>query len=372
MRLQVIHFLSGFWLAALLLVIASCSSGNDDVVEVHAGELMVSVAFKIPKASAEGYEEGEAYENYINVSDNKYRIYFFDNNNKFIDRLEGSKVVVSEDSDYQKYDVSGMASDGLVGYRSFKIVVLANWPAYDDSEMKRGVTTIDDICTSDFAQFDIFNASELKPDGKLIPFYGVQEYTNVEFKANELTVLAEPINLLRAVAKVEIVLEADKSYGLSFSEVKINRYNSKGYCAPYSVYSQSDYVHNSWDSDYVRNLHLVRGVNEEGEKEMSFVRVDSCEADGKLKEKWITYLPEYRNVDVENYSYMTVKFRHQREDDSPYDINFARYTDGKADSSERLNIERNNLYRFKVNVTPLQFRVSVDKWEFGGKVHIDM
>lgn len=372
MRVKIIHILSGLWLAVVLLVIAACSCGSDDV-EVPAGKLMVSVGFKVHRASVDGYVEGENYENYIDVLNDNYRIYFFGSDNKFIARLEGKTVSVVDGTDYKKYNVSGTAPAELIGSKSFKIVVLANWPDYNDAGLVKGETTIDDICSSDTAQFDSFNASELGSGGRLIPFYGVQEYSNVELKPNELTALPEPVSLLRAVAKVEVILDADKSYGLSFSEVEINRYNSKGYCAPFGVYSQGDYIHNSWDSDYVKDLHLVGDANEIGEKQMSLLRVDSCETDGKLYERWIAYLPEYKNVGVDNCSNIKVKFKHQREDDLPYNIYFAKYTDGKADTVRgRLNIERNNLYRFKVSVDPLQFRVTVEKWQLGGKVHIDM
>lgn len=372
MRIKIIHFLSGLWLTVLLLVIAACSCGNNDV-EVPVGKLMVSIGFKVHRASVDGYVEGETYENYIDVLNDNYRIYFFGNDNKFIARLEGKSVSVVEGTDYKKYEVSGTAPSELIGRNSFKIVVLANWPDYNDAGLVKGATTIEEICSSTTAQFDSFKASGLGPGGRLIPFYGVQEYSNVEFKTNELTALTEPVSLLRAVAKVEVILDADKIYGLSFSQVMINRYNSKGYCAPIDVYSQSDYVHNSWESDYVGDLHLVGEANDTGEKQLSLTRVDSCELEGKLYERWIAYLPEYKNIGEEYYSNIKVKFKHQRENELPYDIYFAKYTNGKADNDDgRLNIERNNLYRFKVSVDPLLFKVTVEQWQLGGKVDIDM
>lgn len=51
--------------------------------------------------------------------------------------------------------------------------------------------------------------------------------------------LPEPVTLLRAVAKVEVILKTDEHFDLSFSEVKIHRYNKKGYCAPKDVFRRT-------------------------------------------------------------------------------------------------------------------------------------
>lgn len=106
------------------------------------------------------------------------------------------------------------------------MVVLANWPQYSDDEMKTGETLLADICDANWGQFDSFSSFELKPE-RLIPFYGVHEYNNIEFKSGEVTFLPEPITLLRAVAKVEMILKTDDYFDLSISEVKVRRYNKK-------------------------------------------------------------------------------------------------------------------------------------------------
>lgn len=44
---------------------------------------------------------------------------------------------------------------------------------------------------------------------KLMPFFGLREFTAVAWKENQATVLTDAVTLLRAVAKVEVVVVND-------------------------------------------------------------------------------------------------------------------------------------------------------------------
>lgn len=94
------------------------------------------------------------------------------------------------------------------------------------------------------------------------------------------------------------MLKTDARFDLSFSEVKIRRYNRTGYCAPKDVFSREDYDHDgAWDSDYVSGLHLVEDSNDAEEKTQNFRFADKwTDTDGNRYEKWTAYLPEYRNI----------------------------------------------------------------------------
>ena len=72
------------------------------------------------------YEVGETYENYIDIENNNYRIYFFTFDNKLIARFEPDGFVVTEKSDYRDYSVLGKAPAALANHKNFKMVVLAN------------------------------------------------------------------------------------------------------------------------------------------------------------------------------------------------------------------------------------------------------
>lgn len=371
MKNVVRHIVTG---TLMLLVLCGTSCSHDtEAFGISDEETTLSIGLRLPARSpkaSEGYEVGETYENYIDIENNNYRIYFFTSDNKFIARFEPDGLVVAEGSDYRDYGVLGKAPTALVGHKDFKMVVLANWPQYGDDTMKAGETLLADICDAGWGQFDSFSSFELGPE-RLVPFYGVHAYNDIEFKAGETTLLPEPVALLRAVAKVEVILRTDAYFDLSFSEVKIRRYNKKGYCAPKDIFSQDDYDHGGeWNSDYVSGLHLVEDDNDVEEKIQDFRFASQWTgADGNKYEKWIAYLTEYRNIDAgDKYSYIEVRLDAQTGEDEPHKVYFASYDEsGKTDNSDntkRFDISRNNLYRFTITVRDNRLTVNVQEWKY--------
>ena len=276
---------------------------------------------------------------------------------------------LSSGNQYILYQVEGDVPEELMPQSEttdFKIVVLGNWDTYQEPVAG---TTIADICNdTQYGTFDCFtDGFKLSKPGKLIPFYGVHEYKGITFKDGDIVILAAPVTLLRAMAKVEVLLDEGD---WEFESVTLCRYNSKGYCAPKDVDSQDDYGQgDNLATDYLSSLHLVSDVNDTDEKELPLTEISH--ASSGVKETWIAYLPEYQNKGVDNFSYIKVRVSGE---DTDRIIFFATYTNGETDNADanRMDIQRNNIYRFRVHANPLLFHVSVDKWEFGGKVHIDM
>lgn len=361
------------WTLILLALWSTSCSHETELFGISDKETALSIGLRMPTRSLEsdeGYEIGETYENYIDVENNNYRIYFFTSDNKLIARFEPDGFVVTEGSDYRDYSVLGKAPAALGNHKNFKMVVLANWPQYGDDTMKSGETLLADICDAGWGQFSNFSSFELGPE-QLIPFYGVHEYNNIEFKSGEVTWLPEPVTLLRAVAKVEVILKTDDLFDLSFSEAKIRRYNKKGYCAPKDVFSQNDYDHGGeWNNDYVSDLHLVENSNDAEDKTQNFRYASQwIGADGNKYVKWIAYLPEYQNIDVgDKYSCIEVKLDVQTSEDEPHKVYFANYDEnGKTDNNDnakRFDINRNNLYRFTITVRDNRLTVNVQEWKY--------
>ncbi len=330
------------------------------------GRMQVNIGLRVPlnPQTGDGFEKGSTYENYIDVAGGNYRIYFFDTNNRFIARFLPSGVVAVEGTNYVDYTVQGEVPEGMAIYRDFKVVMLANWPTYNDGDLEAGVTTIEELCNADWAQFSRPIKQQLGP-GNLIPFYGVHEYKDVTFEMGIPTVLPEPVTLLRALAKVEIVLEYDTETLEIPARPKayICRFNDKGYCAPSGVYSQNDYGQGTdWENDYLDGLHLIGGKNQNGvtDKRAEFLR--TSDVAGKVV--WVIYLTEYQNKGVrDEYSYVEIDLG----DEGKYKIYFAEYKDGVTDIAEakRLDIMRNNLYRFKVRLKLVDGRIEaeVSDWE---------
>lgn len=343
-------------------IVNACTEATDAIEPAEADKVMLQLQLTLPvneasRATEWTTEEGTAYENYIDFKDpTKYRIYFFDNDNKYIARFTPSDVVMSETNNYVLYSVEGEVPEALISASkivSFKVMILGNWDEYKDDELTT-VTTIERICSADWATFDYSKDFELAPDKNLIPFYGIHEYKNVAFEYGEITRLEESVTLLRAMAKVEVVLETE---GMSFSEVSIYGYNKQGYCAPSGVDSQADYAQ---DNGKNLALHLVNGKNDVDatSKSCPFLCVKE-EAD---EETWIAYLPEYENVgDKTQDAHIEVRFDIQTDEDEKFIIYFS---DDQSDiANHSFSIARNHLYRFNVTIDPKgNLAVEVKNW----------
>ncbi len=362
----------------------------------------------------DGYEEGIEYENYVDFDKNDYKIYFFTystaNDTKggtLLAEFEPTEITPVAGVDVTKYTLTGNVPDALADISNFRIVVLANWGTYP--EVTVGTTTIDDLCeanagtstTSTYAAMvDSDGKATMTSEENLIPFFGVQEYTGVSFRTGETTTLSTPISLLRSVAKVEIIVTAD-SYVHELNTASIVNYNSRGYCAPWQVYTAADYDTSAsknpsstqWGEEWVSDLHLVNkdasgnGINDDSTtpKTILMYKVQDYEATTDETtgvttvtqlETWRAYVPEYNNMSTD-YSYMTVNCdaagvdENGENEDVDYTVYFADYNastgkttaygeDEETDMPDRLNIKRNNLYRFYVTIEPFTFQVYID------------
>ncbi len=368
---HIIHALTVLMLAGCF---SSCIYDKEDVEPdrnpVPAGNVL-SLDISVPAMRAEAadgndkYVAGVDFENYIDLSDQGLRIYIFDSANRFITRLVPMGTVSTDDTAApRRYTVTGEFPDSYSDYSTFKVVVLANWPTYID-DLVEGVSTINDLCNAEWAQFNGMTDFRLSADNK-IPFYGVREYTGVSFKAGETTVLAEPVTLLRAMAKVEVVLDNEE---LSLQNVELKGLNYKGYCAPYGVFSQTDYDHNgSWNDDYVKTLHLPDNYNLPGAEDKVAKLHCLNRRDGELKETWVCYVPEYRNTLNPNglpsaKCYLRLLFDFQDDTDKPFEIYFKDYDDNhKPVDGSDFDIQRNNCYTFIVNITSGGLFIKCEKW----------
>lgn len=305
-----------------------------------------------------GFEAGSKYENYINFNDeNSYRIYFFSTDDHYITRFIPTKTVMTEATEYTLYSVEGEVPEDVLRRASnnamdFKIVVLANWENYEEPEAGSALET---ICNADWAQFEILKSFELGEEN-LIPFYGVNEYEDVPVQYGGTITLKESIPLLRAMAKVEVILDKEDELDteeVSFSDVTLHGYNSKGYCAPAGgAYPPNGHI----------DLHLIGDKNDDNaiENTISFLRTQS---DNK-KETWTAYVPEYDNTsDEDNAAYIELRFDIQTEtDEKDFVIYFA---DDQTDiENTSFDITRNHLYRFNVTIDPKgNLAVEVNDWE---------
>lgn len=367
----------GHILALLLLTssLGSCVYDNEDepgAIDTSSSS-MLSLDIKVPSMRVEAadgnnnqYEEGIDYENYVDLTSKGLRIYIFDSENRYITRLIPLGDVTTDNTgNKERYTVTGVLPANFPTTSNFKVAVLANWLTYTD-DLTAGVSTIDDLSSAEWAKFERLTDFKLSADNK-IPMFGIHEYTNITVTPGETTVLNEEISLLRAMAKVEIVLDNE---ALSLSSVAIRGLNSKGYCAPAGVYSHTDYDHNGqWDKDYVKTLNIPGYFNDKEQENKVAQMYRKSKNNGSAKETWVCYVPEYRNTNnsdgTTNYkSHIELLFDHQDDTEKPYSINFQEYdNNGKPIADSDFDIHRNNLYRFTVKLSLSGLIIKVNKWE---------
>lgn len=310
----------------------------------------------ISRALTETEVPGAGYENFIDV--NKLHILFFDTNDKFLQSFEPEEIKPTDNSEYpQTWELRGSIQNPPK--TGFKIVALSNWPS-DPAGLEAGVTTIEDVCKADWAMGDYkapFTPSKNSP----IPMYGVKTHQNrINFNADVETYLGE-IFLLRAFAKITVCLSEDSS--ISLNSVTLSGYNKRFASAPLGMY---DNTVNRSLSEAV--LHLAENSSENDPAGVALGFTQSTD-----KKSWTIYVPEYLNAGPSgtarsDCSYIELK---AQDSDVTYRIDFRDYS-VQSDDGQRFNIVRNFEYHYTVKLTPILFRVTVNKWEFGGKVHIDM
>ena len=332
-----------------VLLFTACSSQGDepdspqpsmaDNVQVGLRISLGSTDAMTKATPAGDYDSGTAtaYENYIDIAGNDYRVLFFDTSNRYLATFVPTKFVAeSSDATTSKtYEVMGKVTGSMP--TSFKVVVLANWSSYP-TNLVVGVTTIADVCSGEACRY-AYAPGFVPSATQHIPMYGVKQCYNVVFRDKLISDLGS-IHLLRAMAKVEVECH---TAGWTLNSVVLNNYNTAGFSAPADVFSEDDYVRNSYESDYNSNLHVPDGSAKA--EQIAFSKV----ADGK----YVIYVPEYRNVDnagevLGDASRISVQFA---ESENTYPVHFKYYSSAPSTSAigRWFDIRRNYDYRFVIN-----------------------
>lgn len=325
-------------------------SGTKEITGVNAGFFLVvgdnaasasSRASRAPQEPVGGYDPGAGYENYIDVPGHNFRFMFFDESQRYLGQFDVSDVdVVSEsgNASSKRYQVLGQLDEDIVTGRMLTVVALANWPEYPS--MVKG-DPIAKVWSDQSSRFTFGAASMIPSVTNPIPLYGVRRYNVGElgFDPYGFTSLGT-IHLLRAYAKISVECPTD---GWTLSRVSMTRYNTIGWCAPENVRDVGDYVHNSYDLDYVGTPHLVAGAPEG--TDLQFVADD--------KGVYVAYVPEFgiRSAAADQRARIAVEF-----DESAlvYYIDFKYYVNPPegVEQYAPFDILRNYWYQFSINKHP--------------------
>ncbi len=324
------------------------STGDDESIATRAA-VEINIRMQLSTVSAEGYDEGTTWENYLDLRGNDFRIYFFTNDqavasdNTLLAELEPTSIYASTaNNNYVTYTIRGELDSAFATTSNFKVVVAANWSAYPS--VTPGTTTMQSLCNASIYYALQDNGTAVMPSSTThLPYYGVQDYTGVTWELNKMTQLTTGISMVQAVAKIEVMVNDDER---TLSNVTLDRYNGVGYCAPLYYDSTSAYD--------THELHLVSGGNDSQAKSLAFVKTQERTTDdeGNVidKETWTAYVPEYDNSGSD-YATITATFS---DNDEELTVYFGNYYDGvctaysSSDVADRFNIARNYCYRFSL------------------------
>ena len=165
--------------------------------------------------------------------------------------------------------------------------------------------------------------------------WGVTTAT-LELKAGERQTLTNPIDLLRAMAKVEVKLSGENVTDYKITGVTISRSNTQGYCLP---------------KDYDKVATTGELDREEGENITTFNPYTALPATEDVaftqdeNGTYILYLPEYDNTSTGTTA-ATISVTIGEEN---YPLYFCNYdTDGQPQTDTTFDIVRNHLYRYNI------------------------
>lgn len=331
------------WLLPVVLswtVFASCSNNAPDGdLDGVSSEQPVSMRIVVGGETAsrsipvtDEEETGSIYENHIDIEHGDYRILFFDDNNKFISKFEsGDITLIPAVSDERIYNVLGALTSPLPS--TFKVVVLANWGPDNYPEMTPGATTIDDVCSQIYNYTWGFEPSADSGGG--IPMYGIKTCSdNVPFSPDVFYDLGT-IDMLRAMAKVEIICEDENGM---ITSATFNCVNPSGYCAPLEMYGFTENV---------SSVCIPENINAE-------VRTAEYKSG---EHKVVFYIPEYRNS--ANRATIGLQFKFSGDETKEGTIYFQDYGNGTP-----FDIARNYVYRFIIVrlTTDLQVDYTICPW----------
>ena len=313
--------------AALLSLLSFASCSRNDEVAVAEGEegkvyvtLTLSINGEEVGSRADwlpGQDTDEPGVGWENEIDN-LQILIYDDADEYVGTVED---LFASNSQYV-----GTLSGTNWQSGTYKFVVLANFTANN--------TNLTDLASITYNQ-----------DAEYIPMWGVlKSYFN--FAAGERTNIGS-IDLLRAMAKVEVNLAESFPSNYEIGSITINPYNTQGYCLP-AGYASVD---------------ATGELDREETSPASFNPLDSpsnmeLTFKGENNSYYI-YLPEYDNSTKPAKIQVTVN-------DKPYDLEFKDYENGAPKEGTQYNIVRNHIYRYTitgVNDGKLVIKYKAMLWE---------
>lgn len=343
------------WIVAAV-VLHSCADNTDVLPEYEDEDYSLGLQLVFENISAlsgtpDGdYDDGRAtaYENYIDIGNGDFRFYFFSGDDSYIGPIRISSLIPLSGEPLQSskiYEAMGAIEAELSSCTSFKVCVLANWKTYPELKVGDPLSKLWDSMDENICNYTGTLSAE-----NTIPLYGIREYDDFTLTPNRFTSLGR-INLLRAFAKVEV--DFDETVP-AVTSISLTRVNSTGFKAPAEVTVEGDYVHGSYDDDYVDTPHIPDNTNVL--EDVAIPIVYGAATDSFALRRYVIYVPEYDNISS-GATPASIKIEL-----AGYD--FAHSIDFKYYSGDRENmpfdILRNYWYHFSVYMCDIDLKLHLD------------
>ncbi len=329
---------------AVLLGFVSCGLIYTDEEDngVAANETQVSFILSLSNATegtragttwGDGYDSqtANAYENRIDPSTVQVLIYDTENVAHKVTILSYIQTKPGGD----EYEFIGSVTDDLPA-GDYKLMVFANAASVE------GVT---DLSTLSYS----YDNAAFNNQTQLIPMWGVGTYT-FTLKKGERVTLAEPIYLLRAMAKVEIQLADEIKDQYNIAGATLSRYNTGGYVTPMD-YAKVDNT-KELEQETGTNITTFKPKEDNAGENLAFIVSED-------KKTAMVYIPEYSNAVNE----ATISLKLEESGDQEFLLYFKDYQNGSPVTGNAHDIVRNHIYRYTVKkATEFEIEYTVCPW----------
>ena len=308
-------------------LVSSCRQSLDEEVQIPVTTGKAQIRFTIAlddinsrsratwedNESADNAVVGSVYENQIDLnSDEGLKVFAYDLSGNLLGEVTDKEARKISDNEYSfegELTVSNLTSETL----ECLLMVYANSHGGNDT---------------------------FSYNVQYIPMWGVKK-TTLRLAKGELTVLTDPIYLLRSMAKVEVKLNDAIADKFELTSVTVDKYNATGYVVPsYQTLANTE----NMDQETVFNPYssLADGS-------LAFTKVEGENA-------FYVYLPEYNNSVPAAISVVL--------NGNTYIIEFKNYVNGEA-TDEAYNIVRNHYYQYIINSvseTEMEVLIEINSW----------
>lgn len=257
---------------------------------------------------------GNSFDNRIDPEN--LQVLICDENNNLLAKVENLLYYQKEEINIYTFTGQFVADEAILGTsKSYKIMVFANCPT---------VNLGTDLATLSY------EIPQQPSNNTLIPMWGVLQKDLVF--AQGVTVDLGTIGILRAMAKVEVLLADELADQFILTGASFNQYNKSGYCLPAGYATDTN----------TANLSVESYFNPKSDESSQLLFRNVAGESNHL----VTYVPEYENqgtltiaVDITDIDGKEIPGLIRPE------IEFKDYNSG---TDKAFNVVRNHLYTFRI------------------------